>query len=93
MLPVGEAFSQSAWSNAKNEGVRRLQNRRYPTASLVDSRADIDADLNEAELRMDYAPGPAYSFGPLVIQGAERYNPDFSAPVPFAEESGNSRTS
>jgi len=71
----GERFSQSAWSNAKNEGVRRLQNRRYPTASLVDSRADIDADLNEAELRMDYAPGPAYSFGPLVIQGAERYNP------------------
>ncbi|MDH0202290.1 autotransporter assembly complex protein TamA [Comamonas aquatica] len=71
----GERFSQSAWSNAKNEGVRRLQNRRYPTANLVDSRADIDADLNEAELRLDYAPGPAYSFGPLVIQGAERYNP------------------
>ena len=24
---------------------------------------------------------------------AERYNPDFSAPLPFAEESGSSRTS
>ena len=74
-LPKGEQFTQSAWSNAKNAGVRRLQDRRYPTASLVDSRADIDADTQEAQLKALYEPGPAYYFGPLVIEGAERYNP------------------
>lgn len=74
-LPVGERFSQSAWSSAKNDGVRRLQNRRYPTASLTESRADIDADTQEAQLKVAYEPGPAYYFGPLVIEGAERYNP------------------
>lgn len=74
-LPKGAQFTQSAWSNAKNDGVRRLQDRRYPTASLKDSRADIDTDTHEAQLLALYEPGPAYYFGPLVIQGAERYNP------------------
>ena len=66
LLP-GEQFTQSDWSSAKNDAVRRLQNRRYPTASLKESRADIDAETHEAELRADYVTGPAYYFGPLVI--------------------------
>ena len=74
-LPVGDTFSQSEWSSSKNEGLKTLQNRRYPTASLVNSSADIDTDTNEAKLSVDYEPGPAYYFGPLVIEGAERYNP------------------
>lgn len=74
-LSEGKQFSQSAWGSSKNDGVRRLQNRRYPTASLTDSRADIDADTHEAQLKVEYEPGPAYYFGPLVIEGAERYNP------------------
>lgn len=74
-LPKGAQFTQSAWSSAKNDGVRRLQDRRYPTASLNDSRADIDTDTHTAQLLAAYEPGPAYYFGPLVIKGAERYNP------------------
>jgi translocation and assembly module TamA len=74
-LPEGKQFTQSAWGSAKNDGVRRLQERRYPTASLVDSRADIDTDTQEAQVKAVYEPGPAYYFGPLVIEGAERYNP------------------
>ena len=74
-LKEGEQFTQSAWGSAKNDGVRRLQDRRYPTASLVDSRADIDTDTQAAQLKAMYEPGPAYYFGPLVIEGAERYNP------------------
>lgn len=74
-LPEGAQFTQSAWSNAKNDGIRRLQNRRYPTASLTESRADIDTDTQQAQLTVTYEPGPAYYFGPLVIEGAQRYNP------------------
>lgn len=74
-LPEGAQFTQSDWSSSKTEGVRRLQNRRYPTAELKTSRADIDTDTNEAQLKVSYEPGPAYYFGPLVIEGAERYNP------------------
>ena len=74
-LQEGEQFTQSDWSSAKTDGVRRLQNRRYPTAELKESRADIDADTSEAKLKVQYEAGPAYYFGPLVIEGAERYNP------------------
>lgn len=74
-LPVGDPFTQSGWSDAKNEVLRSLQNRRYPTAQLLNSSADIDTDTNEAKLSVDYEPGTAYYFGPLVIEGAERYNP------------------
>ena len=74
-LEPGQDFSQSAWSNAKSDGLRRLQERRYPTASLHSSSADIDTDTNLASLKVDYAPGPAYYFGPLVMEGSERYNP------------------
>ncbi len=52
-----------------------MQNRRYPTASLTESRADIDTDTQQAQLTVTYEPGPAYYFGPLVIEGAQRYNP------------------
>ncbi|MGM3114907.1 hypothetical protein ACS2TL_26905, partial [Bacillus cereus group sp. BC326] len=46
------------------------------TASIDTSRAEIDADSNEAKLSITYAPGPAYRFGPLKIEGAGRYDAD-----------------
>lgn len=75
-LRPGEAFTQSAWSGAKSQGLRTLQARRYPTASIDSSLADIDADTQEAQLSVTYAPGPAYRFGALQVQGSERYDPD-----------------
>ena len=74
-LKVGDTFKQSEWSSSKSAGLRRLQDRRYPTANMASSSADIDTDTNQASLKVDYAPGPSYYFGPLVIQGFERYNP------------------
>ena len=34
----------------------------------------LDADRAEAKLQVAYAPGPAYRFGTLQIQGGERYD-------------------
>lgn len=75
-LPAGEFFTQSAWDGAKTEGLRRLQARRYPAAHIASSQAEIDTDLQHARLEVAYAPGPAYRFGPLRIEGSERYDPD-----------------
>ncbi len=74
-LEVGQPFSQDAWASAKVEGLHSLQARRYPTAKLLSSRADVDADTHQAALQAHYDTGPLYRFGPLVIEGAERYNP------------------
>jgi translocation and assembly module TamA len=64
-LTPGQPFTQSAWDNAKADGLRQLQARRYPTARIANSRAEIDADRHEAQLGVSYDPGPAYRFGPL----------------------------
>ena len=74
-LQSGEQFSQSAWSSAKSGGLKELQKRRYPLAHIDTSLADVDADTNKAQVSVSYDPGPAYTFGPLQIDGAERYDP------------------
>ncbi len=74
-LQAGEQFSQSAWSSAKSGGLKELQKRRYPLARIDISLADVDADTNKAQVSVSYDPGPAYTFGPLQIDGAERYDP------------------
>ena len=74
-LKPGERFTQSAWSSAKSGGLRELQSRRYPTARIDSSLADVDADKNEANVSVIYDPGAAYTFGPLVIERSQRYDP------------------
>ena len=75
-LPAGSPFTQGAWSEAKSSGLRQLQVRRYPTASIASSRAEVDADTHEAKLAVTYDPGPPYRFGPLQVRGSQRYDPD-----------------
>ncbi len=73
-LAPGQRFTQAAWGSAKNQGLRNLHAHRYPTAAIAHSQADIDADTQTAELDVTYAPGPAYTFGPLRIDGGKRYD-------------------
>lgn len=75
-LPPGEPFTQSAWDDAKNDGLRKLQVRRHPTARIASSRAEIDADAHQADLSVTYDPGPVYRFGSLRVDGADRYDAD-----------------
>lgn len=76
LLPPGQPFAQTDWDNAKNQGLRQLQTRRHPTARIAHSRADIDADQQQARLAVTYDPGPLYQFGPLRVEGSQRYDPD-----------------
>ena len=55
-------------------------NRRLLPAEYAEAVAEME--------RLGFVNGWVQEFA-----SAERYNPDFSAPVPFAEEAGNSRTS
>lgn len=74
-LEDGEPFTSSDWSSAKNAGLRQLQTYRYPTAQIADSQARVDADANQADLRVHYDPGPAYRFGDVELTGVNRYDP------------------
>ena len=75
-LPPGQVFTQGSWDGAKTSGLRQLAAKRYPTARVAASQADIDADQSQAKLQVGYDSGPAYRFGPLSINGLQRYQPD-----------------
>ncbi|SEF29319.1 BamA/TamA family outer membrane protein [Variovorax sp. NFACC27] len=75
-LRAGQPFSQQAWDEAKTTALRSLTARRFPTGSIQISRAEVDADRSEARLSVTYQSGPAYKFGPLVLRGIQRYDPD-----------------
>lgn len=75
-LRPGQPFTQLGWDNAKTVGLRSLTAKRFPTGSIVTSRAEIDADRSEARLGVTYQSGPAYRFGAMQLHGAERYDAD-----------------
>jgi len=75
-LPPGQIFTQGNWDAAKSLGLRTVAAKRYPTASVRNSRAALDADQHSADLGVTYLSGPAYRFGPLQVRGAQRYDPD-----------------
>ncbi|AVO51111.1 outer membrane protein assembly factor [Melaminivora suipulveris] len=93
-LQPGAPFTQRDWDDAKSQGLRQLQTDRYALARVEKSRADVDADRARADLSVQYAPGPDLRFGPVQIQGDERYDPEGArriarVPVgaPYSEQS------
>jgi translocation and assembly module TamA len=75
-LRAGQPFTQQAWDDAKTTALRSLTAKRFPTGSIEISRAEVDADRSEARLSVTYQSGPAYKFGPLMLHGIQRYDPD-----------------
>lgn len=75
-LRQGMPFRQADWNRAKQWLLTQLLAKRFRGASLIDSRADIDAAAAApvADLRLHYATGPEYRFGALRIEGLERYD-------------------
>jgi translocation and assembly module TamA len=78
-LRAGLRFSQTAWDNAKQQALRLLSARRYPAAKFSASLADIDPLQHSAELSLTLDSGPAYRFGPLLVDGLQHYDSEFVA--------------
>lgn len=74
-LKQGERFRQKAWTDAKNALIKGLLNRDYPAARIADSMARIDPQTRAADLSVDVDSGPAFTFGPLQVNGLKRYPP------------------
>ncbi len=72
-LAQGEAFRQDDWSRAKTMLMENLRSYRYAGATLVDSRANIDAETHSANLELDVDSGAAFVVGDLMVTGLERY--------------------
>lgn len=88
-LHSGTEFTQSAWDGAKSNAQRQLTARRYPLGRIADSRVQVDADRQLADLGVQFDSGPAYRFGSLKVQGSERYsalNAERIAQLPTGQE-------
>lgn len=72
-LPKGEPFTQTDWSNAKDDMLNIMQDYRYAAARLTSSRATIDPETTTAILQAEYDSGPSFSLGKLHITGLARY--------------------
>ena len=72
-LPVGAPFQDSEWSTSKSALLSGLWADRYPAARIADSAATIDAEANEAALKVDFDSGPEFKFGPIAVTGLQRY--------------------
>lgn len=74
-LPVGRAFTQDSWDDAKNQALRELVSRHYPRGQISSSAAAIDPQAQTAELSLTLDPGPLFRLGPLQVSGLQRYDP------------------
>ncbi len=71
-LSEGAPFRQSSWSEAKNTLLTSLWVDRYPAARIVNSQATIDADANQARLKVDFDSGPLFRYGEIQVNGLGR---------------------
>ncbi|MBA4256400.1 MAG: outer membrane protein assembly factor [Polaromonas sp.] len=76
-LPSGEAFTQAAWDEAKAAALRTLTVDGFPKAQLVGSLADVDTETHQVNLAVEIDPGPAFTLGPIEIEGLSRYQPQW----------------
>ena len=75
LLPTGAAFSQNAWTDAKNIALTRLRAEGYAVASWGPAtRARVDAPGNRVNLELGLDSGPLFRLGTMQIEGLERYD-------------------
>ena len=74
-LPVGQPFRQEDWNDAKQQVLSRLLSSEHADARLLDSEAAIDVETHSARLSAHVDAGPRYRFGPLRVEGLQRYDP------------------
>lgn len=70
-LPEGAYFRQSQWSAAKNGALATLRAEGYPAAVWSGTSATVDAQAHKARLFVVADSGPAFQYGPLVIEGLD----------------------
>lgn len=73
-LPVGAAFRQEDWTQAKQKVLSALLAADYPGARLLESLADVDAASASAKLSVRYDAGSRYRFGQVQVEGLQRYD-------------------
>nr|WP_230976235.1 autotransporter assembly complex family protein [Pseudothauera nasutitermitis] len=85
-LPVGQAFRQAAWDDAKSRLLDAVSARDYAAARLSASRAEVDPENASAALSVTVDSGPPFRLGPLQVSGLRDLPADLPARYSTLEE-------
>ena len=72
-LSTGTPFRSPEWEQAKLRLLAATEERDFAGARLIGSGARIIAETATANLEVEIDSGPAYTIGPMNIQGLSRY--------------------
>lgn len=72
-MKPGTPFRQADWDTTKLVLLRPLLVDTYPTARISTSEARIDPVTHSADLTVTVDSGPGFYYGPLTINGPQRY--------------------
>ncbi|MBI3285753.1 MAG: BamA/TamA family outer membrane protein [Burkholderiales bacterium] len=72
-LPVGQAFREDDWNDAKNRLGESLRADVYAAATLAGSQAAVTADSQRADLSLEIDSGPPFALGEMRVTGLQRY--------------------
>jgi translocation and assembly module TamA len=91
-LPVGSAFTDSAWRDAKSAAMTKLRADGYASAVWAATGADVDVDSASVHVHVAAESGPLFRVGELVIEGLVRHDDssarnlaDFGSGTPVTE--------
>lgn len=85
-LAIGAPFRSQAWEDAKVALLASTSREDYAAAHITASQAEIDPSTASARLKVVVETGPAFRFGPLALQGLERYSKELvERQKPFQE--------
>jgi len=71
-MPVGAAFTDSDWREAKTAALAQLRAAGYANPGWKDTRAEVDAEHASVRLALTADSGPLYRTGAVVVEGLER---------------------
>ena len=72
-LKEGEPFRSPDWETAKTRLEEALTDLDYAAGRLTASRAEVDVESGKAHLILTLDSGPAFTLGPVEIEGLARY--------------------
>ena len=72
-LHQGDVFNHLEYENIKSSLVRLASERGYFDARFTEHRVEIDLDVYEARIQLNYSGGPRYRFGEVKIDLLQRY--------------------
>jgi translocation and assembly module TamA len=71
-LPVGSAFRNADWSDAKAAALARLRSAGYAAATWSGTAAEIDDEQHGARLFLVVDSGPLFRSGTILVEGLQR---------------------